>query len=117
MNADDIFRALVVLTLPGAIAFPIIYSRVRWWRDWVGRALMVKALGVAILRLISFMYQVFGAAYGFRDALRITAMCAVFFGIYAMCVNAVVAQRGVESTWSRTWRRLTRRVRRSTRVG
>ena len=114
--SDDIFRILVVATLPGAIAFPIICSRVRWWRDWVGRALMVKALGVAILLTISFMYQVFGPGYSFRDSLRLLGMLAVFFGIYAMCVNAAAAQRGVETTWSRSWRRLTRRVRRSARI-
>lgn len=113
MTPDDHYRWLVYLTAPAAVLFPIIYSRVTWWRDWVGRALMVKALGVAIILVITFMYQAFGPDYRFRDELRVIGMALVMFGLYTMLVNAVIAQRGVESTWRRAYWRLTGRRRRS----
>lgn len=83
MNADALFAALVYVALPAAIAYPVLYAtRVRWWRTWVGQALLIKALGVLLLLLVSALYQFFGPGYFGRDFVRVTGMLLLAVGLW-----------------------------------
>lgn len=83
MTADGAFHVLVYLAYPAAVAYPLIYAaRTSWWRSWVGRALLLKAVGIAILLTVSVLYQAFGPHYPGRDVLRITGMALVSVGLW-----------------------------------
>lgn len=83
MTADDIFMALVLASLPVAVAYPAVYgTRTRWWKDWVGRALLIKATGILLLLLFSGMFYVFGPNYFGRDTFRIAGMSLLFVGLH-----------------------------------
>lgn len=83
MNADHAFAALVYLALPAAILYPLLYAtRVKWWKTWVGQALLIKALGVLLLLLVTALYQFFGPDYFSRDFVRVTGMWLLATGLW-----------------------------------
>jgi len=83
MNADTLFSVLVIVAWPAALLYPLLYAtRVKWWRTWVGQALLLKALGVFILLTVSALYQVFGPGYWSRDFFRILGMALVAAGVW-----------------------------------
>lgn len=83
MNADQIFAGLVYVALPAAILYPLLYAtRVRWWRTWVGQALLIKALGVLTLLIVTALYQFFGPDYFGRDEVRVTGMFLLAIGLW-----------------------------------
>lgn len=83
MSADTAFASLVVLALPAVILYPLIYGFTSpWWTSWIGRALLVKAVGVAILVSFSALYQLFGPDYWGRDYVRIIGMALACIGFY-----------------------------------
>lgn len=83
MNADALFAALVLIAWPAACAYPLLYAtRVKWWRTWVGQALLLKALGVWILLTVSALYQMFGPGYWSRDVFRLLGMALVAAGVW-----------------------------------
>ncbi|WP_269304943.1 putative phage holin [Aeromicrobium sp. HA] len=83
MNADQIFAALVYVALPAAVLYPVLYAtRVKWWRTWVGQALLIKATGVLLLLTVSALYQFFGPDYFGRDEVRITGMALLAIGLW-----------------------------------
>lgn len=83
-TADNIFAWLVFAALPAVILYPTIYGFTSpWWTSWIGRALLVKAIGVAILVGFSALYQAFGPNYWGRDVVRISGMTLACIGFYA----------------------------------
>lgn len=83
MTADQLFAGLVYVALPAAVLYPFIYStRVKWWRTWIGQALLIKALGVFLLLLVSALYQFFGPDYFGRDFIRLTGMGLLTIGVW-----------------------------------
>lgn len=83
MNADQIFAALVYFALPAALLYPLIYlARVRWWKTWVGQALLIKASGAAILLSITGLFQIFGPDYWGRDFFRNVGMALFGIGVW-----------------------------------
>lgn len=83
MTADQIFAHLVYLALPAVILYPLIYGFTSpWWSSWIGRALLVKAVGVAILVSFSALFQFFGPNYWGRDYVRIVGMAFACVGFY-----------------------------------
>jgi hypothetical protein len=92
VTSDQIFGALVLIALPAAVAYPLIYgTQVRWWHDWIGRALLIKACGVADLLLVWAAYQVFGPDYWARDTLRITGIALVAIGVWLALIAMIRA--------------------------
>jgi hypothetical protein len=82
-SADEIFAHLVYLALPPTILYPLIYGLTSpWWKTWIGRALLVKAIGVLILISFSALFQYFGPNYWGRDVVRIGGMAIACVGFY-----------------------------------
>lgn len=87
MTPEHMFVALVYIALPAALAYPIIYaSLMPWWRTWIGRALLSKALGVAILLSQVGLFHLFGPDYWGREAIRLTGMAFVAVGVWLALV-------------------------------
>lgn len=83
MTGDDLFSLGVLIALPAAVAYPVIYGfSVRWWKDWIGRALLVKAAGLADLLMVSAAYRAFGPDYWGRDFFRIFGIALVAAGVW-----------------------------------
>lgn len=83
MNTDTVFSVLMIAAWPAAVAYPLIYGLLApWHRSWIGRALMVKAVGIAILITFSALFQILGPSYPGRDIIRITGMCFVCVGVW-----------------------------------
>lgn len=90
MTADQAFAYLVYFALPAVILYPLIYGLTSpWWRTWIGRALLIKALGVLILISFSALFQYFGPNYWGRDVVRITGMALACIGFYAALFSMI----------------------------
>lgn len=75
MSADEVFAILVYAAWPATLLYPLIYGvTTTWWRSWIGRALMVEAIGVFLLLSFSVLFQWFGPGYWGRNVIRITGM-------------------------------------------
>lgn len=89
-EADMIFKWLVTLTIPVAVLYPLVYGlRAPWWRSAIGRALMIKALGLLMLLLFSAFFYWLGPDYPLRDQFRIVGMCLLFVGLHLAFVAMV----------------------------
>jgi hypothetical protein len=68
---------------PAATLFPLLYGLTTpWWRSLIGRALMTKAVGLALLIDISLLYTWLGDDYFLRDAVRLTVYGLIFVGVW-----------------------------------
>ena len=83
MNADDLALYMVFAMAPAATAFPLLYGLTSpWWRSLVGRALMTKAVGLALLIDISIVYQFLGDDYAARNAVRFAVFGFILAGVW-----------------------------------
>lgn len=96
MSADEVFKWLVIATLPVAIGYPLIYGIFgKWWRSDVGQALLIKGVGLAMLLLFSALFYTLGPHYVGRDTFRIGGMSLLFGGLhYAFWVMCRELRRG-----------------------
>lgn len=82
ISAVELFIAIVPATL-----FPILYmSFFTWYRNPLGRALMTKATGLALLIDISCIYALFGDNYPFREHVRFIVFTLVVSGLWYQLV-------------------------------
>lgn len=82
-TADIMFATLVYLAWPATLLYPLIYGLTApWWRSWIGRALMTKAIGVFVLISFSVLYQMFGPNYWGRDYVRNIGMAVALMGFW-----------------------------------
>lgn len=89
-EADMIFKWLVTLTIPVAVLYPLVYGlRAPWWKSAIGRALMIKALGLLMLLLFSVFFYWFGPGYTGRDTFRIVGMSLLFVGLHLAFIAMV----------------------------
>lgn len=79
---DMIAVALIFAAAPPATMFPIVYAFRPWRRSMIGRALMVKAVGLALLIDISIAYIVMGDDYAYRDLVRVAVYGLIVVGIW-----------------------------------
>lgn len=117
--ADVTFAHLVYLAWPATLIYPLLYAWVArkvWWRSWIGRALMVEAIGVFTLLTFSVLYQMFGPNYVGRDFVRLSGMSISLFGFW-MVLGALLKVRwdmripGDEPFWLRALIKYARTVR------
>jgi hypothetical protein len=93
-TADQIFAHLVYLALPAVTLYPLIYGlTTRWWESWIGRALLVKAIGVFVLIVFSALFQAFGPNYWGRDVVRIGGMVLACIGFYLALFSLIQVKR------------------------
>ncbi|WP_294567634.1 hypothetical protein [uncultured Arthrobacter sp.] len=79
----DYFGWLVILTLPAATLYPVIYvCRARWWKSWIGMALLFKATGLATLLWFTAALLVLGPDYPGRYAIRNTGITFILVGVW-----------------------------------
>jgi len=80
---DKIAVALVVgMTVP-ATCFPLLYlTFYRWYAQPIGRALMTKAIGLALLVDISVAYMVLGDDYPGREYVRLVVYSLILVGLW-----------------------------------
>ncbi len=89
-TADQIFAHLVYLALPATFLYPLIYGLTSpWWKTWIGRALMVEALGVFTLMVFSALFYYFGPDYYGRDSIRIGGMIFACLGFYMVLIALI----------------------------
>lgn len=91
MSADTIAVLMIVGMAPPATLFPIIYGfTAPWWKSLVGRALMTKAVGLALLIDITIIYNWFGDDYPLRDAVRFTVFLFILLGTWMQLIALLV---------------------------
>jgi hypothetical protein len=94
MTAQEWFNLLIYVTCPAAIAYPLLYGfRSPWWTTHIGRALLLKAVGIAILLSFSVLYNLFGPGYWGRDVWRIGGMACVCIGVWYALIALLQVQR------------------------
>ena len=94
MSADAMAVTLVALMAFPATMFPIIFGLTGpWWRTLVGRALMTKSVGLALLIDISLLYTIFGDDYAARDAVRLGVYGFILAGVWLQFIALVVEKR------------------------
>lgn len=77
---DIIAVIIVCLATVPANLFPVIYSRRPWSRSFIGRALMVSAIGMALLIDVTVAFYIFGD-YPYRNLVRTLVFGLVLTGI------------------------------------
>lgn len=78
----DVTMLLLMGMLIPANGFPILYSTFyKWWLNPIGRALMTKAIGLALIVDVSLAYSALGD-YPYREAVRTTALLLVMLGLW-----------------------------------
>lgn len=77
---DIISVVIVCLAAIPANLFPLVYSRRPWNKSFIGRALMVKATGIALLIDVTVAFYLFGD-YSYRNLIRVLVFSVVFVGI------------------------------------
>ncbi len=85
MSADTLAVLLIIAAAPAATLFPFAYAWIArgvWWREPIGRALMVSSTGLALLIDISLAYQAFGDNYALRDVVRLTVFAWIALGAW-----------------------------------
>lgn len=89
MSADTLAVILVALAAPPATLFPFVYATRPWYRSLLGRALMTKAIGIALLIDISLLYNWLGDDYALRDVVRLTVYSLITCGVWFQFIALV----------------------------
>ena len=88
---------IIHVMLLGQLTFVVLWFRLPWWRQWVGRALMVKsvALGLLLLMvLVNFWITIVTEAeYPWQEWVEIGTHILVTVGIYSQILALVYEMR------------------------
>jgi len=83
MDADTMALLLIVSAAPPLTGFALVFGFTSpWWRSLLGRALVTKATGLALLINISFAYRYLGDDYAYRDAVRLFVYALITVGAW-----------------------------------
>lgn len=99
-TADAVFAHLIYIAWPATALYPVVYgwvARKVWWKTWIGRALMMEALGVFTLITFSALYQLFGPDYPGRDFIRLSGMTFSALGFWMVLLALVKVQIDVRA--------------------
>lgn len=95
MSVDTIAVLLILAAAPAATLFPIVYGFTSpWHRSLIGRALMTKAVGLALLIDISLLYKWLGDDYAARDIVRLTVYGLITAGVWLQFAALMVEKFG-----------------------
>lgn len=83
---------IFVAAIPANV-FPVVYSRRPWHRTFVGRALMVKAVGVALLVDTSIFRIVAGNEYEWLVVVRAIVYTIITVGLTLQCIALLSSDR------------------------
>lgn len=87
------FLLLCVAAIPCTL-FPLVFGLTSpWYRSLIGRALLVKSVGLAMLVDISLAYRIFGAEYQGRDVIRIGVFALITVGAWMQFIAIIRAKR------------------------
>lgn len=93
MSVDLAAVLLVLIAAPAQTAFVFYYGFTSpWWRSLIGRALMTKAVGLALLIDISLIYNWLGDAYAARDVVRLSVFALIAVGAWLQ-LAAFIAEK------------------------
>lgn len=97
-TVDQAARWLIYATSPAVTVFVVLYATtVPWWKTSIGRALLVSSAALMMLIDLSVAFQLFGADYLGRDAVRLTVLSLVFLGawlkLYALLSEKWIGRR------------------------
>lgn len=95
-GVDEFFKWMVLGCLGWDAAYIAVYgTATRWYRSPVGRALIIKAVGLAMMLTYSVLFYFLGPDYAGRDTLRIVGISVLFFGLaYAFVAMIRELRRG-----------------------
>lgn len=83
MSADDWAFALILAMVIPATLGPVLYALfVPWYREHVGRALLVSWTGLGLLVDVSVIYEIFGDNYPGRDIVRFAVFSVILCGLW-----------------------------------
>lgn len=85
MNYELIRAVLIHVATVGQVLFVLMWMTLPWWKAWVGRALMVKSLALAVF-LISSLAHFYLPPYAAQEAVRTLLVFAVTGGIWSQVV-------------------------------
>lgn len=93
MSADVAAVILILAAAPPATLFPIVYGfTAPWWKTLIGRALLTKAIGLALLIDISLIYKFLGDEYFLRDVVRLSVYALITVGTW-MQFSALLVEK------------------------
>lgn len=95
-TVDVFFKWMVLGCLSAVLAYMLTYGlATRWYRFQVGRALMMKAAGLALMLTYSALFYFLGPDYAARDWLRTVGITVLFAGlVYAFVAMVRELRRG-----------------------
>lgn len=93
-TVDQAAQWLVYAAAPPVTVFVVLYGfTTPWWTTWIGRALLVSSIGFALLLDLSAAYQLLGADYLGRAAVRLTVLSIVCAGAWLKLIALLVEKR------------------------
>lgn len=103
MSADNVFLLITYMALPAVILYPLIYGLTSpWWKSWLGRALLIKAVGILVLVLFIVFFNLFGPSYWGREGFRIGGMAFICVGCWTVLFAMLDVKYGAKH---RAWLR------------
>lgn len=88
---DVIALGLLLVMVPAATAFPILYAWQPWSSEAVGRALMLSSVGLALLVDFAVLYRLLDGEI--PPGVRVVVYLLIAVGMYYQLFNLVRAQR------------------------
>jgi hypothetical protein len=85
--SDRFVGILIILTVPAALLFPIVYAfTTRWWETLVGKSLLVKSTATLLLMALAMLVRVFEIDPHVAAVLRLIVMALICLGVNMMFV-------------------------------
>lgn len=97
LQVEKVDVIVVHIMLLGQVIFVLLWGRLPWWREWIGRALMTKSTALAILiaaNLVLFWYLLItNKEYKYSYEVRLAVNTLVTLGIWSQVVALVREMR------------------------
>ena len=78
---------IVLAMAPAVTVFPVLYlTFYRWYKNPVGRALMTKAVGFALLIDVALWFEFVGDDTPYREAIKVLIYLLILFGLWYQLV-------------------------------
>lgn len=109
IEIDALIETLILACAIPANLYPAFYAFRPWWITPQGRALMVKAVGNAILIDMGLAVVVFGDDYPLRWLVRVIGFAIFGAGVWYLFIALLRSDRAGRYPPRSWWRRLRRR--------